>query len=65
MSDYHEVNTRSATADELLIPRVNLSMTHGSMRYFGAKIWKEVPQEINSQPSLDLFKERIYAHNFQ
>ena len=64
MSDYHEINTRSTQTDDLLVPRVNLSMTHRNIRYFGPKIWKEIPLDIRSQPTLDLFKEHIYLHKF-
>ncbi len=64
MSEYHDVNTRSSSANDLLIPRVNLTLTHRSMRYFGPKIWKEVPYEIKSMRNLELFKEGIYAHKF-
>ncbi len=28
MADYHEINTRSTMKDELLVPRVNLTMAH-------------------------------------
>ena len=64
MSDYHTVNTRSAISEELLVPKVNLTMTQRNIRYFGTKIWNEIPQEIKVQPSLDLFKERFYAFKF-
>ena len=65
MADYHAVNTRSTVQSQLLVPKVNLTMTHRGIRYFGSKIWSEIPSSIKSQPTLDLFKEHIYAHHFQ
>ena len=65
MIDYHSVNTRSTRQDQLLVLRVNLSMAHRNIRYFGSKTWMEIPPSIKAQPTLDLFKECIYAYNFE
>ncbi len=64
MGDYHSVNTRSTKSDQILVPRVNSTMTQRNIHYFGPKIWIEIPLEIKTHPTLYQFKEQIYAHKF-
>ncbi len=61
--DYHSVNTRASQKPTLVIPCVNLSMSHRNIRYFGAKIWSEIPDDIKQSSSLDTFKENVYKYD--
>ena len=57
VSDYHDVNTRSSNKSELVIPKLNLTLAQRNIRYFGTKVWKSIPEDIKTAPSLKTFKK--------
>ena len=61
VSDVHNVNTHNAGNGKLTIPRMNLSMGQPNIRYYGVKVWHNVPPEIQKEDDLDKFKKAIYA----
>ena len=62
-TEYHTVNTRASQKPTLVVPRINLSMSQRNLKYFGAKIWLEIPDDIKQSSSLEIFKENIYKYD--
>lgn len=67
-SEIHDYNTRNPLDYNLPLARTNISMN--SIFYKGPKIWNDLPLNIKSSPSLNVFKRRYkelllerYEHN--
>ena len=63
MAAYHNRNTRSKDTLILAIPRMNLSIGQRNICYFGVKIWKKVPDHLNTTENLDSFKNDLKRLN--
>ena len=45
----HPYGTRSAISGNIFLPRYDLSFTHKSIAFSGAKLWNEIPVNIKRQ----------------
>ena len=55
----HSYNTRSASSDNFVIPKVNLNITQNNIYYCIAKHWNEIPTMIKAIKSRNLFKKTL------
>ena len=54
--------TRSATSNNLFIPRGHTQSFQKTMSYSGSKLWHETRAEIKRAQTLDTFKDKFKQH---
>ena len=59
VNTYHSVNTRAATNQDLVIPRMNHCIGQQNICYFGVKIWLKIDSELKEIGTLEGFEEAI------
>ena len=53
-------NTRGSNRNDFILPKVNtVHYGHDSLRYFGAKLWDILPENIKDSQNLVEFKHKI------
>ena len=62
LDEQHTYNTRSATNNNLFIPRGNTQLFNKTMSYLGSRLWNEIPYEIRRVQTLEDFKDKLKTY---
>ena len=56
--DRHNFNTRNANSLNVIVPKPNHNYYKQTFRYAGAKIWNQLPTDLQNATSLNMFKSK-------
>ena len=62
LDNSHYNQTKSATSNNLFIPRGDTEGFQKTMSYSGSRLWNEIPAEIKRAQTLDTFKDKFKQH---
>ena len=62
LDNLHYHKTRSASSNNLFIPRGDTQIFQKTMSYSGSRLWNEIPAETKRAQTLDTFKDKFKQH---
>ena len=63
VQERHDVNTRSSANDDLVLPKMNLSLGQRNINFFGVKVWQKITMKIKCETTLENFKKPFSFNN--
>ncbi len=64
-SDVNVGSTRNTDSLNVYIPKPNIEFYRKSFKYAGGKIWNDLPNNIQNEPSVEAFKYAYKKLNFK